>query len=330
MFSGTRSPSGILLNIALFIPFGWFLASLSKRKRVLVRPILLTITIELIQLYTGRGMFDIDDVISNALGGVIGCLLFWGVEEGVEKIGWKKLIPLLSILLLGAGGYGVLNTTYTPTLQTDFEFGIDQISWDGDAVTLSGSCYVYNGETPAYTVMLGRTRLKTEIDGERFIAIGKVENKTQEIRVQFAGHESFTTTLYLQGDKLKYTAEEPQIEGVPADWTLKAYSPKFDTLVYQDGDRLLWLIGYDIEDRTEIIYHISTNELENLPENRKMYGFDNRGFHTYNGTELESIGKYRVFQKEVPGEYYVTEVVVGFNTSGKVTWEQNFRIDYEE
>lgn len=57
------------------------------------------------------------------------------------------------------------------------------------------------------------------------------------------------------------------------------------------------------------------------------YGFDNRGFRTGTGRELEPIGHYRVFEKEIPSEYHVAEVIVGFNTGGKLIWEQNFRVD---
>ena len=84
VFTGQRSPSGILLNIALFIPLGWFLATVASDKRkkyILLLTILLSITIELIQYYTGRGTADIDDVISNTLGGIMGALIFYCVER---------------------------------------------------------------------------------------------------------------------------------------------------------------------------------------------------------------------------------------------------------
>ena len=74
-----RSPNGIVLNIALFIPFGWFLEATYLRKNnlfVFLQPVLLSVIIEFVQYYTGRGTADIDDVISNSMGGASGVVFF--------------------------------------------------------------------------------------------------------------------------------------------------------------------------------------------------------------------------------------------------------------
>lgn len=64
-----------VVNIALFIPYG-VLAREVTRKKVLI-PLLtgiaVSLAIELLQLATGRGIFDINDIIYNALGTLIGC-----------------------------------------------------------------------------------------------------------------------------------------------------------------------------------------------------------------------------------------------------------------
>lgn len=131
------------------------------------------------------------------------------------------------------------------------------------------------------------------------------------------------------GVEVEYVAGEiPVIPGLPETAVLKAWNEEYNTLVYQDGERLLWLIGKEIDKNTEVIYHIHTDEPEKLPERRVQYGFDNRGFRV--GTEraeneLEGIDHYRVFQKEIPEEYNVTAVVVGFNTDGTITWTESFR-----
>ena len=99
--------------------------------------------------------------------------------------------------------------------------------------------------------------------------------------------------------------------------------------VYQDGERLLWLIGKEIDKNTEVIYHIHTDEPEKLPEKRIQYGFDNRGFRVcaeQAENEFEGIEHYRVFEKEIPGNYHVTAIVVGFNTDGTITWTDSFRL----
>ena len=120
----------------------------------------------------------------------------------------------------------------------------------------------------------------------------------------------------------------PVIKGLPEGVVLKAWNEEYDTLVYLDGNRVLWLIGTEIDKNTEVICHIHTDEPEKLPERRVQYGFDNRGFRVGDEraeNELEGIDHYRVFEKEIPEEYHVTAIVVGFNTDGTITWTESFR-----
>lgn len=90
------------------------------------------------------------------------------------------------------------------------------------------------------------------------------------------------------------------------------------------------MIGTEIDKKTELIYHIHTDEPEKLPEKRVQYGFDNRGFRAgaeRAENEFERIGHYRVFEKEISEEYHVTAIVVGFNTDGTITWADSFRVE---
>ena len=67
---GTRTD--ILRNIWLFIPLGAILYKLYPYKRILIVSFLLSIIIEATQYFTGTGLCEMDDVISNSLGGAIG------------------------------------------------------------------------------------------------------------------------------------------------------------------------------------------------------------------------------------------------------------------
>ena len=66
----------LLGNFALFIPFGFFIPRLFERYRRFVKFILLTfmilLSIEVVQVVTLRGSFDVDDIILNLAGAVIG------------------------------------------------------------------------------------------------------------------------------------------------------------------------------------------------------------------------------------------------------------------
>lgn len=67
----------IIGNILLFIPLGLFITYKLEIKRIyfLVIIIYFSVTIETIQLIIGR-VFDIDDIILNTFGGVIGFIIY--------------------------------------------------------------------------------------------------------------------------------------------------------------------------------------------------------------------------------------------------------------
>ena len=42
--------------------------------------------VETIQLITGRGYFQVDDILTNVLGGIIGYWMFWLVYHTLQRI----------------------------------------------------------------------------------------------------------------------------------------------------------------------------------------------------------------------------------------------------
>ncbi len=65
-------------NIVMFIPFGYFISSYINPNRML--PIIIvsaisSATVEFVQVCIGRS-FDVDDIILNVIGSIIGFLLF--------------------------------------------------------------------------------------------------------------------------------------------------------------------------------------------------------------------------------------------------------------
>jgi glycopeptide antibiotics resistance protein len=65
-------------NIIVFIPLGYFYKSLSKRKisfiKVFEFALIIPLFVEIIQYISLTGSFDIDDIILNATGILIGFL----------------------------------------------------------------------------------------------------------------------------------------------------------------------------------------------------------------------------------------------------------------
>ncbi len=66
----------ILGNVVAFMPFGFLLPMMNRRFHNFFRTffacLLFTISIELIQLVLKVGIFDVDDIFLNTLGGIIG------------------------------------------------------------------------------------------------------------------------------------------------------------------------------------------------------------------------------------------------------------------
>ncbi len=91
-----ESISQIYMNICMFIPMGyllpyvfdWFRRSVTKR----VFPVcfLASLLIENIQLVTRRGFYDLDDIVTNTLGGIIGRSLYIAVAYILTHPQWRN------------------------------------------------------------------------------------------------------------------------------------------------------------------------------------------------------------------------------------------------
>ena len=67
-------------NILAFTPFGFLLPRISpdnkKLIKITLRTLQFSLTIELLQLVFKVGIFDVDDLLMNTLGGIIGYLIY--------------------------------------------------------------------------------------------------------------------------------------------------------------------------------------------------------------------------------------------------------------
>ena len=147
-------------------------------------------------------------------------------------------------------------------------------------------------------------------------------NKQKRKKLSFYLLERFVPPFFHDADfRSSDLGKRVMNEGI-----LKVYQPDFDVYIFQIDNKLLWFVGTDVDKTTEIIYQIHTTRPDLLPEERIKHGFDNRGFRPNPGSESGYFGKYRLFEREIPSEYPITDVYVGFNTSGTVTWSWVFLI----
>lgn len=74
-WSHPRVRMEILNNIWLFVPLGTILYRLFPRAYIVFVPVLISIAVEVSQYLLGVGLCEVDDVVSNGLGGLIGILV---------------------------------------------------------------------------------------------------------------------------------------------------------------------------------------------------------------------------------------------------------------
>lgn len=76
----TRNKALVIENVLLFIPYGFLFPLAVKSYRsffsVMLVGIVTSLGIECMQLVTGRGFFQVDDILTNTLGSVVGYIIF--------------------------------------------------------------------------------------------------------------------------------------------------------------------------------------------------------------------------------------------------------------
>lgn len=95
--------TNVIGNIALFIPYGFFINYFTKNKRLLVAILLgliLSLNIEITQSLIGR-IFDIDDVILNVLGVILGFQIYKLLFKFTNNFKHKELfLNIFSFLII--------------------------------------------------------------------------------------------------------------------------------------------------------------------------------------------------------------------------------------
>ena len=104
-------------NILLFIPLGYFATSYCRIKGlggITILSLLSSLSIELVQKFIGRS-FDIDDIILNIVGGIIGFLLYTAltaIKNHLPKFlssNWfLNILSIVVLVLLGMYVYRIV------------------------------------------------------------------------------------------------------------------------------------------------------------------------------------------------------------------------------
>ena len=76
-------------NIVAFAPFGFFLPMLCRAGRnvfgCVILSALFSLAVEVVQLFSKVGAFDVDDILLNAIGGLVGFLIYVVIRNLLRK-----------------------------------------------------------------------------------------------------------------------------------------------------------------------------------------------------------------------------------------------------
>lgn len=112
----------IILNICMFVPLGILLPSVMKFFRsfwkTYLAGFLFTLFIEVVQLFGKRGIFELDDILHNTVGMMIGYGIYVLVVIIIKKykneeISWKKVVSLQLPLIICLVGFSVIFISYS-------------------------------------------------------------------------------------------------------------------------------------------------------------------------------------------------------------------------
>ena len=351
----------IIGNILMFCPIGYLLAGIIHgRKSIIITALLglsLSCIIEVIQLITMRGMFELDDIFNNTVGTVMGWFTY--------QIFYRRIGSYLGIVaVIGIAFMCLKNIDAESNYTNALCFQIDEV---GEG-TYTGFTFRVGRNTPEnYELIMKSQGTKTVvpldiISGLERDEIGDYFHYVYDYR--FSG---FTTTIneltneyefivklnpvleiptgvYISQNGIHYVPEADfhpptnvsgDIKKIISDGILLVYRPDYHCWVYQFKGALYWIVDQDFnfeDDGTTLIqYHLHTTQTKNLPQERldnKWY-WDNLSGYFEDYEVFGDFGDYRVMKRELPTEYSITSITTGYYKNGEWIWKEYFRPYYD-
>ena len=343
----------ILGNIAFFVPLGYLLSDVLKKKKLwlaLLSAFLLSCSVEMLQAVTHRGLFEFDDIFNNTLGAFIGIAVY-------AVIGGKRLGTAFGIV--SALGIFVLCMLHPPSRYASSNACCFQIDED-----LTGFFFLYNQDTPQeYEIILRSTekpgRMKPQAEyglkrmdvndyfsceydysGCGFKLDDLPETGEYEFIVRCKPLVEIHTDVYVNNGRICYTKQAsftpPELD---TDFinkgVLRVYRPDQHCWVYQYEGSLYWVVDnqfhFSPSGSTYIQYQLWTTQVDKLPRHRLEHAWywDNIG-GSFEDYELEGdFGDYRVMKRDLPTEYAIKGILTGYHANDRWIWRSNFRPIYE-
>lgn len=97
-----RLSGNFLGNILIFIPVGIFLSLFRPNKKMAVNLVIvlfISLFVEMMQFLTNTGIADIDDLLLNGLGGLVGLFIYQILSFKRSYLKIKKAVTILSVII---------------------------------------------------------------------------------------------------------------------------------------------------------------------------------------------------------------------------------------
>ena len=302
----------ILCNMAMLMPYGFLLMAICRRRGkavlIVLSAVCFSCAIETSQLLLMRGVFEWDDMISNGVGAMLGCLTYQGAEKLIAETKFRTVVLSMGVLFtivcvsvyFGAfqRGNEVDNTSRA------YCFQIDDAVVNGDDVTLTGFAFQYERKAASAKLVLQSTSTGKKINLDMrqttrpdvndyflceydyehtgFVATGTINPAEEyEVLIRWPWSMALSTGVFVKGENVRYAAEADfvplraagtELEPIVNEGVLRVFEPEEDCWVYQLNGALYWIAGpgFSFEDdgTTYIQYQLHTTQTAYLPARR--------------------------------------------------------------
>ena len=255
---------------------------------------LFSFTIESLQLYFMRGLFEWDDMVSNTCDGIVGVILHRILEKVLKERTFGKLLVLINAVFM-AGCLGVFiyglgsDRIEADTTSRSYCFQIDEVTVTDGVLTMNGCALRYGHSTDSVSFVLRpaegeEVELDTTYGTARpdvneyflcdhdytpsgFTAHGKIENKEYEVMIEWPWSIPISTGVFISSSGVHYMPEKdfvepsggPGLERIVKNGVLRLYRPDYHCWVYQVGWDLYWITedGFSLKRMEALISNIS-------------------------------------------------------------------------
>ncbi len=315
-----RDLQNCIFNIIMFIPMGILLPLISRKFKIFKWNLLVvvgsTLFIETYQTLTGAGLFELDDLINNTLGGILGYQLYRLVASIVhnKKVRMKSLLGNLAIPLLMGLLFVGMNIVYSQQ-----EFGNLAINsftkWNMTDVHLTTSLQLSSAPTaaPVYKRIINRDGAQALLQQKLGLSELKVKDDHGDREVLLKDKSGTQYTLYQSKEgnwsltENNYTAERtsfadqelmlPKAKIIMADLGLLPQDADFTAL---EGGEFQW----SLPDKAELNENYWTGELLlGLKQDGSIYSISNSLQENQFLKEVDILSPAEVYERIKNGEF---------------------------